>query len=49
MLRTTLGVRELVFLVQGTAAPPPNVSLAILKFVDAMPKMMKAMPDAEFA
>jgi hypothetical protein len=47
-LGTHFGIRELVFLVQGTAQPPANVSNSILTFVDSMPELIKQLTADDF-
>ena len=47
-LGTHFGIRELVFLVQGTAQPPANVSKSILTFVDSMPELVKQLTADDF-
>ena len=48
-LGTHFGIRELVFLVQGTAQPPANVSKSILTFVDSMPELVDKLSAAELS
>ena len=48
-LGTHFGIRELVFLVQGTAQPPGNVSKSILTFVDSMPELVKQLNADDFS
>ena len=48
-LLSHFGIRELVFLVQGTAQPPANVSKSILTFVDSMPELADKLSAAELS
>jgi hypothetical protein len=48
-LLSHFGIRELVFLVQGTAQPPANVSKSILTFVDSMPELVDKLSAAELS
>ncbi len=43
------GMRELTFLVQGTAQAPGNVTRSILAFVDSMPDLVEKLSDDEFS
>jgi len=48
-LKTSFHVREIAFLVQGTAATPDAVSDSILTFVGDIPQKLANISDAEFA